>query len=94
MYDISQNGLIPYQRHDVTAIKITDSEVVMFSDWKGQLDKEKSAGLVTFVRGNTSDAGIYMVRLGWKNGGGHFTITERDHDGNLIFYDPQTGKKG
>ncbi|MBQ9638151.1 MAG: hypothetical protein IJV22_01160 [Bacteroidales bacterium] len=94
VYDISQNGLIPYQRHDGTAIKITDSEVVMFSDWKGQLDKGKSAGLITFVRGNTSDAGIYMVRLGWKNGGGHFTIAERDHDGNLIFYDPQTGKKG
>ena len=35
-----------------------------------------------------------MVRLGWKDGGGHFTIAERDSKGNLIFYDPQKGEKG
>ncbi|MBO6189479.1 MAG: hypothetical protein J6N92_01550 [Alloprevotella sp.] len=49
---------------------------------------------MSFVSGNTSEAGIYMVRLGWKNGGGHLTIAERDKDGNLIFYDPQNGEKG
>ena len=94
VYDISKNALLPYQRQDGTAIKITESEVVTFNGWKSTLDKGKPAGLVTFVRGNTSEAGIYMVRLGWKNGGGHLTIAERDNDGNLIFYDPQTGKKG
>lgn len=94
VYDISKNGLKPWLRQDGTEIKITDPEVVMFGKWQSSLEKGKPAGLVSFVSGNTSEAGIYMVRLGWKNGGGHLTIAERDKDGNLIFYDPQSGEKG
>lgn len=85
VYDISQNGLKPWLRPDGTSIQYEDKEVIKCG---------AKSDLVIFVRRNTMEAGIYMVRLGWKNGGGHFTIAERDADGNLIFYDPQKGKKG
>lgn len=94
VYGISLNGLKPYLRSDGTEINLTDPEVVLFREWKGSLDKGRGTGLISFVEDNTKESGIYMVRLGWKNGGGHFTIAERDNAGNLIFYDPQKGEKG
>lgn len=47
-----------------------------------------------FIYGKTAEAGRYEVYCGWKGGSAHVFIVERTADGDLIWYDPQSGKKG
>ena len=52
-----------------------------------------------FIRKKTSEAGRYEVYCAWKHspkekGTAHVFIVERTQDGDLIWYDPQSGKKG
>lgn len=47
-----------------------------------------------FIEDKTSEQGRYEVYCGWKRGGAHVFIVEKQKDGNLLWYDPQTGRRG
>jgi len=47
-----------------------------------------------FISGKTSEAGRYEVYCAWKSEGAHVFIVELTKGGDLIWFDPQTGKKG
>lgn len=54
---------------------------------------------VGFIEGATKETGRYELYLKWKpvNGrdrGAHVMIVERQKDGNLLWFDPQSGKHG
>lgn len=54
---------------------------------------------VGFVEGATKETGRYELYLKWKSvrgrdGGAHVMIVERQKDGNLLWFDPQSGKHG
>lgn len=93
VYELSQNGLKIWKRNDGTTIMWGDKEVVRYEDWAKIRPKDQSLSLKSFVENNADEPGIYMVRLGWKKGGGHFTTVEVTKDGNIIYYDPQSSKK-
>ncbi len=97
VYELSQNGWKIWQKSDGTPIGYSDACVIKHGEWKmaqmkDSASKIHSFGIETFVDENTKEKGIYMVRLKWKKEGAHFTIAERDAKGNLIYYDPQSGK--
>lgn len=93
VYDLSQNVFHIWRRKDGSAIQWADSEVLKHTEWSASRKASQSKSLRSFIQNNTDKEGIYMVRLKWKNGGAHFTVVERDKAGNLIYYDPQSGKK-
>ena len=35
------------------------------------------------------DVGVYILTIGWKNGGGHATVLQRFNDGSLKYIEPQ-----
>lgn len=47
-----------------------------------------------FIENQTKAAGRYEVYSAWKGGSAHVYIVERTTAGELLFYDPQSGKKG
>lgn len=49
-----------------------------------------------FIYGKTREEGRYEVYCAWKgkDAGAHVFIVERTADGDLIWFDPQSGKKG
>lgn len=47
-----------------------------------------------FIENQTKAAGRYEVYSAWKGGSAHVYIAERTAEGELLFYDPQSGKKG
>lgn len=54
---------------------------------------------VGFIEGATKETGRYELYLKWKSvrgrdGGAHVMIVERQKDGNLLWFDPQSGKHG
>lgn len=91
VYELSKNGLAVWRRSDGTRIKWGDSEIRECSQWSAG-KKRKDVSLEAFIKDNATKKGIYEVRLKWKRGGAHFTIVEVDKAGNLIYYDPQSGK--
>lgn len=46
-----------------------------------------------FIEGHTATQGRYEVYCQWKKDGAHVFIAERQKNGNLLWYDPQTGQK-
>lgn len=64
-------------------------------DWSTNagLDDTDSAK-IAFVLKKTMDAGRYEVYCGWKKGYAHVFVVERTTSGDIIWYDPQSGKKG
>ena len=93
VYDLYLNPLAAWKRKDGSFIKHADDEVLKHKEWALGRNSSQSKSLRSFIQSNTDNGNIYMVRLGWKGGGGHLTIVERDKAGNLIYYDPQSGKK-
>lgn len=97
VYELSLNGLKIWQKPDGTQVDFSDSCVIKYNEWKSSLIKDTSKthsfDIESFIRNNTKENGVYMVRLKWERSGAHFTVAERDKDGNLIFYDPQSGNK-
>lgn len=93
VHELYLNPLGAWKRKDGLFIKHADDEVLKHKEWALERKSSQSKSLRSFIQNNTDDGGIYMVRLGWKKGGGHLTIVERDKAGNMIYYDPQTGKK-
>ena len=54
---------------------------------------------VGFIEDATKETGRYELYLKWKSvrgrdGGAHVMIVERQKDGNLLWFDPQSGKHG
>lgn len=47
-----------------------------------------------FIENQTQAPGRYEVYCEWKKGGAHVYIVERTKEGELLWYDPQTKKKG
>lgn len=47
-----------------------------------------------YIELHTLSTGRYEVYCAWKEGSAHVFITERTEQGNLIWFDPQNGKKG
>lgn len=46
-----------------------------------------------FLNKTIQNGEIYSVVHYWENDAGHITIAEKDSDGNLFLYDPQSNKK-
>ena len=46
-----------------------------------------------FILGNVVSDCRYEIECQWKGGNSHVFIIEKHNNGNLIFYDPQTGNK-
>lgn len=47
-----------------------------------------------FIDARTSDIGRYEVYCAWKTGNAHVFIVERMKDGELLWFDPQTARRG
>ena len=45
-----------------------------------------------FIEGHTAEKGRYEVYCQWKKGNAHVFIVERQKNGNLVWYDPQSSK--
>lgn len=54
----------------------------------------KDATKAEFIKSNTSQPGRYEVYCDWFGDAAHVFIVERQPSGNLIWFDPQTGKIG
>lgn len=62
--------------------------------WSNSLIADTEEAKRAFIAGKTMEAGRYEVYCAWKGGGAHVFIVERTADGDLIWFDPQSGKKG
>ena len=49
---------------------------------------------IKWIDSHTTDVGRYEVYCAWKRGGAHVFIIERQKNGNLLWFDPQSGKIG
>lgn len=49
---------------------------------------------IAFISGKASEQGRYEVYSAWKGGSAHVFIVERTKYGDLIWFDPQTGRRG
>lgn len=47
-----------------------------------------------FIDAQTSNMGRYEVYCAWKTGNAHVFIVERKKDGELLWFDPQTARRG
>ena len=63
-----------------------------WSTGKGLVDNAVSK--TSFIEGVTKEAGRYELYCEWKGGSAHVFIVERTSSGELLWYDPQSGKKG
>lgn len=63
-----------------------------WSAWKGLTDTIKSKQ--AFIEGAIKEQGRYEVYCAWKGGSAHVFTIERQADGNLLWFDPQSGKHG
>lgn len=78
-------------------------------DWKDRFLKadglraeyEMSTGIkdiglakLKFIETKTAEQGRYEVYCAWKGEGAHVFIVERQKDGNLLWFDPQSGLRG
>ena len=75
-----------YLNADGTKAKYTWSKKV--------LDKNTSEAKKAFIEGCITDAGRYEVYCAWKNGNAHVFIIEKQANGNMMWFDPQTGVAG
>lgn len=56
--------------------------------------KDTGLAKLKFIEDNTSEHGRYEVYCAWKTKGAHVFIVERQKDGNLLWFDPQSGRRG
>ncbi len=62
--------------------------------WSTELFKNNIKSKVDFIENSASKTGRYEIYCEWKNGGAHVFCLERQSNGNLLWIDPQSGKKG
>ena len=56
--------------------------------------KDNGVAKLKFIEDNTMAQGRYEVYCVWKSGDAHVFIVERQKDGNLLWFDPQSGRRG
>lgn len=56
--------------------------------------KDTGFAKLKFIEDKTAVQGRYEVYCAWKGGSAHVFIVERQKDGNLLWFDPQTGLRG
>lgn len=56
--------------------------------------KNTEAAKLKFIEEKTAENGRYEVYCAWKTGSAHVFIVERQKDGNLLWFDPQSGRRG
>lgn len=56
--------------------------------------KDTGLAKLKFIEDKTVSQNRYEVYSAWENGDAHVFIVERQKDGNLLWFDPQTGKHG
>ena len=58
--------------------------------------KDTVADKLAFIESKTSEKGRYEIYCAWKgkDAGAHVFIVERQKDGNLLWFDPQSGRRG
>ena len=86
----ASNG-VTWQQRFINA----DGTPVVYS-WsnRGSGIQNTIAAKKTFIEEHTQLAGRYEIYCAWKGGGAHVFIAERTSTGELLLYDPQSGKKG
>ncbi len=56
--------------------------------------KDTGFAKLKFIEDKTAAQGRYEVYCAWKKGDAHVFIVERQKDGNLLWFDPQSGRRG
>lgn len=69
----------------------TKAEPTTLLSWanKHNIDSLDARTYRQFFEETCKDKGVYIVTVGWENGGGHATILQREDDGMLYFVEPQ-----
>lgn len=56
--------------------------------------KDTPTAKLSFIEAQTAQQGRYEVYCAWKNGGAHVFIVERQKNGELLWFDPQSARRG
>lgn len=56
--------------------------------------KDTNASKLGFIENKTAEKGRYEIYCSWKGGNAHVFILERQENGDLLWFDPQTGRSG
>lgn len=56
--------------------------------------KDTPTSKLSFIEAQTTQQGRYEVYCAWKNGGAHVFIVERQKNGELLWFDPQSARRG
>lgn len=70
-----------------------DGSVAGYS-WSQGLNDKSNAGKLAFIKDKTAARGRYEIYCSWKSGNAHVFILERQKNGELLWYDPQTSRRG
>lgn len=64
-------------------------------EWSAGI-KDTGLAKLKFIEDRTAEQGRYEIYCVWKgkNAGAHVFIVERQKDGNLLWFDPQSGRRG
>ena len=64
-------------------------------EWSAGI-KDTGLAKLKFIEDRTAEQGRYEIYCAWKgkNSGAHVFIVERQKDGNLLWFDPQSGRRG
>lgn len=64
-------------------------------EWSAGI-KDTGLAKLKFIEDRTAEQGRYEIYCAWKgkNAGAHVFIVERQKDGNLLWFDPQSGRRG
>lgn len=56
--------------------------------------KDTGISPLKFIESKATEQGRYEVYCAWKRGGAHVFIVEKQKDGNLLWFDPQSDRRG
>lgn len=60
----------------------------------GQVENNTIEAKQSFIEAKTSEKGRYEIYVAWNKSSAHVFTLERQTDGNLLWFDPQSGLKG
>lgn len=62
--------------------------------WSHRLTEDTVTAKNAFIEAQTAAHGRYEVYCAWKTGNAHVFIVERQKNGELLWFDPQTARRG
>ena len=71
----------------------SDRKTVDYS-WSHRVTEDTIQAKRAFIEAQTSEHGRYEVYCAWKTGSAHVFIVERQKNGELLWFDPQTARRG